>query len=221
MWIIVIATLSGAYAEQNIELEKVLPAAEAGDAEAQHKAGLILLGQNRFDEAKKWLKKSALQGNEKAQHWYDVARYSKGSFISWLSTGSQKKWFEANENAAQAGSAYAQVTLAMLYLEGRGIDKDPAKAAKWMREGAIQGMAGAQFMLAQAYFEGNGVKQDLEEGLFWLNMAALGSEYYNKFLEGLNKNTYFEMGLREDAFERMRIKAKEMWKPYVYDAESP
>ena len=58
------------------------------------------------------------------------------------------------------------------FLEGRGVERDPEKAATWLRLAAQQGDAAGQRNLALCYYEGWGVPQDQAEAARWYEKAA-------------------------------------------------
>jgi TPR repeat protein len=68
---------------------------------------------------------------------------------------------------AQQGQARAQSNMGAAFLEGRGVERDPQKAAAWLRRAAEQGDAGGQRNLALCYYEGWGVPQDRVEAARW------------------------------------------------------
>ncbi len=59
-----------------------------------------------------------------------------------------------------------------MYLNGQGVARDNAEAAKWYRKAAEQGDAGAQFNLGVMYGGGQGVPQDYAEAVKWFRKAA-------------------------------------------------
>ena len=61
---------------------------------------------------------------------------------------------------AEAGNAYAQSNLGVMYFKGNGVPKDYAEAVKWWRLAADQGNAQAQYKLGKMYRDGQGVLQD-------------------------------------------------------------
>ena len=74
---------------------------------------------------------------------------------------------------AEQGHAQAQAYLGNMYVEGEGIPKDIAEAAKWSRLAAEQGVAYAQRSLSLIYSEGgDGVPQDYAEVVKWARLAA-------------------------------------------------
>lgn len=76
------------------------------------------------------------------------------------------------QRLANAGDAKAQHDLGMLYLAGRHVLKDPARAAEWFEKAAVQGLANAQFNLGVLYQRGQGVAQNDRLAFFWYQSAA-------------------------------------------------
>jgi uncharacterized protein len=75
--------------------------------------------------------------------------------------------------AAEEGDAVAQFNLSILYDDGLGTEKDPAKAAVWLIKAAEQGYADAQFNLGNNYKAGkSGIPVDLEKAIYWLTKAG-------------------------------------------------
>jgi ankyrin repeat protein len=71
-------------------------------------------------------------------------------------------------NQATAGSTEAQFQLGKLYLSGRGVERSPAKAQKWLRLAATDDDAAVQYALGiQLLGEG-----EVAEGTQWLEKAA-------------------------------------------------
>ena len=62
--------------------------------------------------------------------------------------------------------------MALAYLEGRTIAKDPAAAARWLELAAVQGLPVAQYRLAALYEKGNGVARDAALARAWYLKAA-------------------------------------------------
>jgi TPR repeat protein len=75
------------------------------------------------------------------------------------------------ESGAAAGVVPAYLTLGDLYAEGAAVERDPAEAARWWREGAERGDGEAAFKLAEAFEHGAGVPPDLVEALAWYGIA--------------------------------------------------
>ena len=64
---------------------------------------------------------------------------------------------------AEQGDAAAQNDLGVMHVEGKGVAKDEAEAAKWYRKAAEQGNAAAQRNLGVMYDEGRGVERHRQD----------------------------------------------------------
>ena len=73
---------------------------------------------------------------------------------------------------AEAGDAYAQYNLGVMYQNGDGVPPDPKETAKWYRLAAEQGHVNAQLGLGAMYIDGRGVPQVNTVGHMWLNIAS-------------------------------------------------
>ena len=78
-------------------------------------------------------------------------------------------WYQ---KAAEQGNIPAQIHLADLYRDGRGVTRDMAQAVAWYRKAADQGDAGAQGTLGLLYSVGMGIPRDDVEAYYWLSLAA-------------------------------------------------
>ena len=104
--------------------------------------------------------------------------------------------------AAESGSASAQVLLAIAYLNGdANLVKNPRFAAQWFERAALQGNAYAEGRLADLYAEGNGVDWNLKVAADWRERAARRGNVDAQFKLG---QMYLEgMGVIQDR-ERAR-----------------
>ena len=85
--------------------------------------------------------------------------------------------FAETKKNADAGKAYAQYNLGLIYAQGEGVPKNDAEAVKWYRKAAEQGLAYAQYNLGNKYADGEGVPKDLVQAYVWWNIAgANGNE---------------------------------------------
>ena len=73
---------------------------------------------------------------------------------------------------AERGSAEAQYHLGRAYRDGRGVEPNPARAARWFRASAVQGFGRAQRNLGLRFLTGDGLPADLAEAYVWLSLAA-------------------------------------------------
>ena len=76
------------------------------------------------------------------------------------------------QQAATMGHAGAQMRLAAMYSAGRGVGRDPRRAADLYEAAATQGSVPAQFALGVQHEIGNGVPRDRQKALHWLRQAA-------------------------------------------------
>jgi TPR repeat protein len=97
-----------------------------------------------------------------------IAAHGAGDDKSQAAAGS----FESIKQLAEKGNAEAQLKLAQMYKEGKGVAQNLQEAFNWARKSAEQGIAQAQFMLGQMYAAGKGVKKDAKEAAKWLQKAA-------------------------------------------------
>jgi TPR repeat protein len=74
---------------------------------------------------------------------------------------------------ADQGHAAAQLDIANMYENGRGVKQDNAEAVKWTLKAAERGNADAQLRLGALYAKGlDGLKQDWVEAKKWFLKAA-------------------------------------------------
>lgn len=159
------------------EVERMLAAAESGDAEAQYLTGRSLaygIGVPQdYQASVPWYQRAAAQGHLEAMNelgrWYAV-----GTLVS---AGIQKDdtiaygwWLKA----AEAGHAGAQVNLGWRYAHGRGCPADPEAAFRWWRVAAGQGDPLAAYLVGVCLAKGWGTPQDAAAARDWLMKAAAG-----------------------------------------------
>lgn len=73
--------------------------------------------------------------------------------------------------ASYFGDADAQYSLARLYLDGHGAQKDPRQAIRWLALAANKGQYRAQALLGSFLFTGDLVPRQAARGLMWLTLA--------------------------------------------------
>ena len=87
--------------------------------------------------------------------------------------GDYKTAAQILSHLASQGDQAAQYNLATLYLEGKGVPKDNAKAASLFEDSARQGNPDAALDLGVLLRNGQGLKQDLEHAYMWLQVAIM------------------------------------------------
>ena len=146
--------------------------AESGESNAQFLCGKMNEHgwevEKNIENAVKWYKISAKQGNASAQYCLGVTIYNLQK-----NPNQAKKWFE---KSAEQGNADAQVAIGAMYALGIGVQQDFSEAAKWIQKSAKQGNAMGQYRLGLLYSHGSGVKKDLERGRALLEKAARSSD---------------------------------------------
>ena len=174
-------------------------AAEEGHAEAQFSLGMMYARgegvEKNETQAVRWLRLAAKQGYAYAQDILDnmseiegatesvggsdasgdsdietaqtfdeaVAAYERGDYTTALRGFSP---------VAERGNALAQVFLALMYVDGRGVPQNDVEAIRWYRKAAEQGNAPAQYGLGSMYGNGRGVSQSDSEAVRWFRLAA-------------------------------------------------
>jgi TPR repeat protein len=76
--------------------------------------------------------------------------------------------------ASYFGDPDAQYLLGRLYLDGKGVARDPLQAARWFGLAANKDQRSAQAMLGSMLFSGNDLPRQAALGLFWLTLAKDG-----------------------------------------------
>jgi Sel1 repeat len=118
------------------EFEEFTAAAEGGDAKAQYKLGMIYHnggGKDHprdYEQAMKWLRLSADQGNVEAEDRVGLMYY--------LGEGVPQDYLEAvrwYKMAAEKGNAHSQWQLVDMYQKGIGVPQDLAESKRWAQLG--------------------------------------------------------------------------------------
>ena len=122
--------------------------------------------------------------------------------------------------AAESGHVDSQVSLGIMYVLGRGVEKDYQQGLLWLRKAAAQGAAQAQAFLGTLFEVGMGVPQNDREAVEWYTKAAeqgvanaqlrLGAMYYRG--AGVPRNmqiTYFWWLLAAAAGNQDAIKGRD------------
>ena len=95
-------------------------------------------------------------------------------------------WYK---KAAAQGNLWADYRLGKLYLEGKDVPKDTAKAVEYLSDAAQEGNQYAQYTLGKLYLTGEDVARDQEQAYRWFwESASQGNEYAQFFLDHFNDN---------------------------------
>lgn len=102
-----------------------------------------------------------------APAWADFKKgmdaYQHGEYATALS-----EW----QPLAEQGQAIAQYQLGLLYANGKGVEKDDAKARKWYEKSAIQGHTEAQVNFGILLLYARGGQQDYKMAMYYLRLSA-------------------------------------------------
>jgi hypothetical protein len=145
-----------------------LRAAEQGHAAALVTVGSLLTGDMR-QVAQDCNARAAALGVAQAQFRVGEDFQKSGAPDALLQAA---HWFGL---AARQGHPAAQCALALMYLEGRGVSRDPKIAVDWLAQAAEQGEPKAQWNLGALYASGNetaGVARNVNQALDWCHKAA-------------------------------------------------
>jgi len=88
-----------------------------------------------------------------------------GQAASWASV----RWIRLH---AAHGDPAAQHLLGVMYVQGRGVAQDDARAVQWFDRAALQGDVGAENDLGVMYAQGRGVPQSYGKAEGWFAAAA-------------------------------------------------
>lgn len=97
--------------------------------------------------------------------------HSEGSPVVQQDNLSALQYFK---KAADKGNPVGQCGLGILYLYGKGVEKDYAKAFKYFTASAEQGWSDAQLHLGIMHFSGKGVRRDYKMAVKYFNLASQG-----------------------------------------------
>ncbi len=119
---------------------------------------------------------------------FEASYIAGGMYYKGLGTPKDlKKAFAYLDFAASHGksSPESNRVLAELYIVGRVVPQNYAKAASLYRQSADMGDREAQLELGFLYFTGRGVEQDYEKAFKWFEMAALNNDSLAQYNLGI------------------------------------
>lgn len=110
------------------------------------------------------------------------ARYIVGKINEELEEFEQA--FKAYLEAAEAGIPKAMFEVAMLYLDGNGVERDNEQALKWFHLANENKVNGAPYYLGHMYRHGIGCEINLEKAIDHLRAGAKAGDYESMVLIG-------------------------------------
>lgn len=174
--ILLLLAVTPAFAQHSVKPAPLLPDSELvqkalkGDPTSQFLVGVgyEMTGEVvNFEEAIKWYRKAADQGQPEAQNALGYL-YQTGRGVP-QDVNEAVKWYR---KSADQGDPNGQSNLGYMYREGMGVARDSNQAADWFRKSAEQGWAWGQAVLAHFYATGKGVPTDLVSACMWCSLAA-------------------------------------------------
>ena len=125
---------------------------------------------------------------------YDLLRKEDPKY-----TNKAIQWYT---KAGDMGDVNSYHYLGVMFSNGYGTKKDPAKANYFYMKAAALGHAGSQNNLGWSYYKGNGVKKDLGLAIYWLTRSADQGE---PFAYGsIGEMTYYGHGFPFDKIEAVK-----------------
>lgn len=103
--------------------------------------------------------------------WADAAADLKAAEVA-LIAGDSAKALALVKPLAEQGNAVAQRNMGVLYLRGRGVNRDVGTAIDWFRKSAAQGFGPAQYQLGLLYYTGEDVEKNAAEAAKLFEQAA-------------------------------------------------
>lgn len=185
----------------NASIAQIEAAANAGDANAMNRMGLIY-GNGRdgvpadYAKALDWYRKSADAGN-------NDARANLGVMYE-LGQGTQTdspKAIELYKSAAANGSSFAMTRLGIMYQDGKGMKADSKEAVRWYQKAVDAGSPEAMNYLGVCYVNGDGVAEDDKKCVELLTKAA--DQNYVTAIHNLGKLYQLGRGVPKDAAKAM------------------
>ena len=178
----------------DIDVTQLYHSAQSGDTQAQLDLACTGEGvEKSYQEAVKWYRKAAEQGNAMAQAGLAACYYDG---IGVEKNGQEAvKWYR---KAAEQGNAVAQVSLANCYYGGIGVEKSYQEAVKWYRKAAEQGDVKAQktlISLTNKCEKAIALNKEVEKALYEYenlgfkdrNMSDLGDHKVDECIKALEE----------------------------------
>lgn len=138
--------------DEDLGMKWLSKAAEQGLVEAMHNLSSYYIDRNTPEDDKKafeWIQKAAERNFAKSQ--YAIGNFYKYGIPSGTDYAEAAKWYHL---AAEQGEAMAMHELGLLYLDGRGVDRDPDKGIAYLCKALDAGHKPAALELADRYYLG-------------------------------------------------------------------
>ncbi|MBE6625648.1 MAG: sel1 repeat family protein [Ruminococcaceae bacterium] len=170
------------------KLENIINLANAGDAGAQYTTAILLL-QGEFlpeneEKAVEYLEKAHAQGFTEATYELAVCcHYGIGM------DADMARAFELYKTSAEAGYGMGMAVMGKIYLDGNGVESNPALAMEWFEKAIAskdtEAVAYAEFLIAGCYRDGIGVEKDEDTAMEWYKKSALHGDIRARRIVGM------------------------------------
>lgn len=121
---------------------------------------------------------------EKGEAWYMMGQ-------AYRQLADFKKAFTCFKKAAVHNYSEAFAMVGDAYLDGQGVEKNPAKARLWYKKGADMGEITATLKLADCYKNGIGGKVDYSKAMEqYLHLAERTGRFWNRYADGIGTALY-------------------------------
>ncbi|MBZ0330994.1 sel1 repeat family protein [Halomonas sp. ANAO-440] len=170
----------------------LMPFAEQGDPDAQeYIANMYRFGygvENDNEEAARWYKKSAYQGNPLSLINLDII-YSQGL------AGSDEEIFEWSLYLAEEGKKSkdqppgriflgAQYNTGLFYIKGKGVPQNISEGLRWLRLAEENSYDPAKYFLALEYAKGDILEKNMREAINRFEVVAKSGDARAQYLLG-------------------------------------
>jgi len=109
------------------------------------------------------------------------------TLVNFKAQHAQTKSFDYIMSFAKKGNANAQFDLALLYLNGKGIQKDARRAFKWFHKAARKNHTEAKFQMGLNFLRARGVKRNTYLAAYWFKLASKsGHKIARSYLANIN-----------------------------------
>jgi uncharacterized protein len=146
--------------------------AKNGDMAAQTNIGEMFLRGEGVDKDRDvaiyWFRKAA--GHDFAEAQYRLGRVNLGE-----DNEEAARWFK---EAAKQGNVKSLNSLAAMYEQGQGVQRNLGEAFRLRQQAAVRGNTVAEAMLGQMYADGRGVARNDAEAVKWFRKAADHGYYF-------------------------------------------
>ena len=166
---IINATGAAVLDQMTPDAQAIAARAEKGDASAQAQLALAYLrGDGVHSDpvaAAGWARLASAKGQPQGQ-------FILGTLYNSGIKADARMGFQWTSAAALNGNVKAMHNVAVAFVNGFGIEKNPVQAANWFKKAASMGYRDSAFDLAVLYERGEGVAQSTQRALYWYEKAA-------------------------------------------------